>query len=98
MPTAHKTRTTGRALKSGLPASIRGWFRTLLQDNHAWQYVIAEPFHWLFLCFFQPIRFSHEVDRTGIFRRFWGMLRLALPVFVLAALLALLVRWGLPLI
>jgi AAA+ ATPase superfamily predicted ATPase len=80
-------------LKSGLPAGIKQWFETTRKTNHTWHALVAEPFTWVFLCFFQPARFSQEVDRPGIFRRFLAMVRLILPVFVLAYLLAHLVRW-----
>jgi hypothetical protein len=65
-------------------------------------YLVVEPFAWLFFCFFQPARFSQEIEQPEVLRRIALMLRLVLPVFVVAYLLSLLLlflewpftRWG----
>ena len=51
--------------------------------QHIWQYALAVPCTWLFLCFFQPYRFSTEYEQQSILKRFVLMLRLALPLFLL---------------
>src|SRR5579885_316519 len=73
-----------------------------LPKKRAKDYLVVEPFAWLFFCFFQPTRFSREIEQTETLRRIAPMLRLVLPVFVVAYPLALLVlllewlftRWG----
>jgi hypothetical protein len=50
--------------------------------QHTWQYLLAEPCTWLFICFFQPNRFRTECERQGLVNRFVFMLRLALPLFL----------------
>ncbi|HXZ06081.1 MAG TPA: hypothetical protein VEH81_14700 [Ktedonobacteraceae bacterium] len=50
--------------------------------RNTWQFLIVAPYTWLFICFFQPNRFSTEYERQGLFKRFVLMLRLALPVFI----------------
>lgn len=57
-----------------------------------WRTMFAEPFMWLFYCFFQPARFKRECEITGFAKRMRAMLRLALPVFLCSYPLALLVH------
>jgi uncharacterized protein len=47
--------------------------------NMLWNYLFVEPLRWFFYCFFQPIRFSNEVDKPGLLnlRRVVPMLRIA---------------------
>lgn len=55
-----------------------------------WHYLLAEPFTWIFYCFFQPLRFALEYGQEKFPRRLNRMLRLLLPMFLLAYPLALL--------
>ena len=57
--------------------------------QRAWQYLLAEPFTWLFYCFFQPGRFKRECEGKGFLNRMVSMLRLALPMFLCSYPLAL---------
>src|SRR5579859_6639589 len=54
--------------------------------RQAYEYLLGEPLWWIFLAFFQPARFSREIEISG--RRFWRriipMLRLALPMILVA--------------
>jgi len=59
-------------------------YHTLLSTfQRIWRYLLAEPCTWLFLCFFQPTRFSTEYEQQGFLKRSVLMLRLALPLFLL---------------
>lgn len=60
--------------------------------KRAWQYVLAEPFTWLFYCFFQPTRFKSDIEVQGLLRRFAAMFRLALPILLISYPLALVMR------
>lgn len=55
----------------------------------AWKYIIAEPFSWLFYCFFQPTKFKQDFEIKGFWNRIMPMLRLALPLFLISYFLAL---------
>ena len=59
--------------------------------QHAWHYFISEPFTWIFYVFFQPDRFTREVEARypGIGRRVMPMLKLIVPIFLLDCLIGL---------
>lgn len=50
---------------------------------------MAEPFTWLFLCFFQPARFEREYGAERLSRRGVSMLKAVLPLFLCTYPLAL---------
>lgn len=56
-----------------------------------WHYLLAEPFMWIFCCFFQPDRFSKEFETEGFFniKRIVPMLRIIVPAFIIAYLFSL---------
>jgi uncharacterized protein len=54
-----------------------------------WKNVFLTPLYWLFLCFFQPVRFSEQFEYRTIAGRFTLIVRLALPLFLLIFLVAL---------
>src|SRR6266516_3504227 len=56
--------------------------------KQTWNYMLVEPFFWLFYCFFQPIRFKNEFEAKSFWQRIVPMLRLALPIFLLSYPLA----------
>jgi hypothetical protein len=58
--------------------------------KNTWQNMLAEPFTWIFYCFFQPARFKREFEGKDSARRLVVLLRLVLPMFLCAFLLALL--------
>jgi uncharacterized protein len=49
-----------------------------------WEYLIVEPFTWIFYCFFQPHRFVRELEAQSLVRIIIPMLRLALPIFLIS--------------
>lgn len=57
-----------------------------------WHYLIAEPFTWLFYCFFQPAKFKQDVEETGALRRLIPMARMILPMFLCSFLVAIAVK------
>src|SRR5436309_4532151 len=57
-----------------------------------WQYLLVEPSHWLFVCFFQPARFRREFEHQAFLKRILFMFRLALPLFLLSYPFALTVQ------
>lgn len=52
-------------------------------------YIFGEPLLWLFYWCFQPGRFAREFEKSRAFRRIGPSLRLAVPIFLLSAPLAL---------
>ncbi len=70
----------------------RPWISLIKTGQQAWHYVLAEPFTWLFYCFFQPARFKREFEVQSLWRRIGLMLRLALPIFLVSYPLALVVQ------
>lgn len=52
--------------------------------KQVWHYVLAEPFTWLFYCFFQPTYFRTRYEQQGFLRRVVLMFRLILPLFLLS--------------
>jgi uncharacterized protein len=58
----------------------------------SWQTIIVEPSKWLAYCFFQPSRFSREIEVQSRSVRLKRMLRIALPLFLYAYLPTLLLR------
>jgi hypothetical protein len=57
-----------------------------------WRYLVAEPYTWLFFCFFQPARFRTAYEQQGFWKRTVLILRLILPLFLLAYPLAVAVQ------
>ncbi len=68
------------------------WLSLRKTGRQAWHYVLAEPFIWLFYCFFQPGRFKREFEVQSLWRRIGLMIRLALPIFLVSYPLALVVQ------
>ena len=60
--------------------------------ERAWHYLVAEPFTWVFYCFFQPGRFRRDFEVEGFFERVTPMLRLLLPMFLISYPIALVVK------
>src|SRR5437660_6737794 len=65
-----------------------------------WNFLLAEPFRWLFYCFFQPGSFAEElkIERglgniLSTLRVSLQMFRLVLPLFILAYPLTLIGRF-----
>src|SRR3989442_358483 len=52
--------------------------------QHIWRYLLAEPYSWLFLCFFQPARFEREYGQRRFWQRIAFLFRLILPLFLLS--------------
>src|SRR2546426_4726389 len=52
--------------------------------QRAWRYLIAGPFIWMFLVFFQPRRFDREMEQKGRWGRFVLLLRMVVPMFLIA--------------
>lgn len=61
-----------------------------------WQYVLVEPFTWIFYYFFQPKRFKEEFEGVEDLLKIRSLLtfiaRLILPIFLISYPLALLLR------
>src|SRR5579863_8946760 len=59
-----------------------------------WDLLVAEPFRWIFLVFFQPRRFEREFESQYPRRiqRFAPLLRLIIPMFLTALPLAIVGR------
>src|SRR5216684_8162622 len=70
----------------------RPWISLMKTGRLVWHYVLAEPFTWLFYCFFQPTRFKREFEVQSLWKRVVPMLRLALPIFLVSYPLALVVQ------
>src|SRR5436309_15172215 len=61
-----------------------------------WENIFLTPLYWLFLCFFQPARFSEQFEYRTITKRFAVLARLAIPLFLLVFLIALPIQELLP--
>lgn len=70
----------------------RPWLSFIKTGQQAWYYLLAEPFNWLFYCFFQPALFKRKFEAQSLWKRIGPMLRLALPVFLVSYPLALVVQ------
>lgn len=56
--------------------------------KHIWHYLFAEPFTWIFYCFFQPSKFSREfevADPIRSFKKFVGEFEISSPFRSLSA-------------
>src|SRR5579864_215054 len=60
------------------------WLSFIKTGQRVWHYMLAEPFTWLFYCFFQPARFKREFEAQSLWKRIGPMLRLALPIFLIS--------------
>src|SRR5437867_12540428 len=60
------------------------WHALLSTFQHIWRYLLAEPYTWLFFCFFQPTRFGTEYEQQSFLKRIVLIFRLALPLFLLS--------------
>lgn len=47
-----------------------------------WHWWFGEPLHWIFYCFFQPLKFQKDINTKEWHQRYRSMWRLALPLFV----------------
>src|SRR6266849_1577908 len=70
----------------------RPWLSFMKTGQQAWYYLLADPFTWLFYCFFQPALFKREFEAQSLSKRIGPMLRLALPIFLISYPLALVVQ------
>ena len=52
------------------------------QMKRLWQFLLVEPFTWLFYYFFQPTKFKNDFEAEDLLHRLVMMLRLALPMFL----------------
>lgn len=62
------------------------------QTRQAGYDLLVEPFTWLFYRFVQPTRFKRTLEPKGLLKRIALLLRLALPMFLLSYLPALIVK------
>src|SRR6266566_9520351 len=62
------------------------------QVKRLWQFLLKEPFIWLFYYLFQPTKFKGDFEAEDLFNRFVTLLRLALPMFLCSFLIALTMR------
>ena len=60
--------------------------------KRSWDYIIIEPFTWLFVAFFQSATFATTYERERIRQRIGSMFRLVLPLFLTAYIFMLFVR------
>src|SRR5579864_2602589 len=60
--------------------------------KRTWQYLLAESVSWIFLAFFQPRRLQREFVPDGFLPQLRMMLRLIVPMFLIAFPLALVGR------
>src|SRR2546428_6408435 len=65
------------------------WHLLTPNIRRLWANLFITPLSWLFLCFFQPARFSEQFEYPGIAGRFTLMFRRAIPLFLLILLVAL---------
>ena len=59
--------------------------------KRVWNYLIEEPFLWIFLCFFQPRRLEREMGEYRFVQRISVIARLIIPMFLTSYPLALLI-------
>src|SRR5438105_15841228 len=52
--------------------------------KRAWQYLLAEPFTWIFYAFFQPRRLERELAAGTFRQRLRIMLRMVVPMALIA--------------
>ncbi len=62
------------------------------QTRQAGYNLLVEPFTWLFYRFVQPTRFKRTFEPKGLLKRITLLLRLALPMFLLSYLPALIIK------
>lgn len=61
--------------------------------KHNWAFFVTEPLYYLFLCFFQPTRFSKTFEKESTaFSRFVFMARMIVPLLIILCLPALFLR------
>lgn len=60
--------------------------------KRSWDYIIIEPFTWLFFAYFQSTTFATTYERERITQRIGSMFRLALPLFLTFYIFMLFVR------
>ncbi len=60
--------------------------------KRSWDYIITEPFTWLFVAFFQSAKFATSYERERIRQRIGSMFRLVLPLFLTSYIFMLFVR------
>src|SRR5947209_7546366 len=69
--------------------TTQGWRSLTANARHLWENLFITLLGWLFLCFFQPVRFSEQFEHPGIAGRYTLVLRRAIPLFLLIFLVAL---------
>lgn len=65
------------------------WHLLTANIKHLLQYLFITPLNWLFLCFFQPHRFSEQFENRSVASPFRLVLERAIPLFLLIFLVAL---------
>lgn len=66
-----------------------GWRLLTANIRPLWENLFITPLNWLFLCFFQPLRFSEQFEYRSVASRFRLVLERAIPLFLLIFLVAL---------
>src|SRR6266487_695324 len=62
------------------------------QMKRLWQFLLKEPFTWLFYYVFQPAKFKDDFETEDLLNRSLTLVRLALPMFLCSFFLAFIVR------
>src|SRR4051812_42199577 len=65
------------------------WQRVIPPLQSLWHNMIRKPYHWIFLCFFQPSRFRAAFEHMGFFQRLSIMFQLAIPLLLFSLIFAL---------
>src|SRR5438093_6558657 len=71
---------------------VPGWHLLTANIKHLLEYLFITPLNWLFLCFFQPLRFSEQFENRSLANPFRLVLERAIPLFLVIFLIALLVQ------
>src|SRR5438105_3613502 len=63
-----------------------------MRIRQLWRHFLREPCTWILYCFFQPLRFKKDIEVQRFSKRLGLMCKLALPLYLISLLLALLAR------
>ncbi len=69
--------------------TMPAWRLFTVNIKHLLEYLFISPLKWLFLCFFQPLRFSEQFEYRSVTSRFKLVIERAIPLFLLIFLVAL---------
>lgn len=67
----------------------RHWQKAIPLLESLWYKMIRNPYHWIFLCFFQPSRFRTTFEHVGFFQRVSIMFQLTILLFLISLVIAL---------